>query len=77
MREIGPPSRSDDDPDRHLKCQEALQFVFDDVLLAAQAAGWHEREVVAALIDLADNHLLGLREAQETSSIIAMIRRMT
>lgn len=76
MREISAPI-SDDDPDRHLSCQEALQLAFEDILTAAAAAGWSEREIVAALIDLADNHMIGLREMQETSAIIALIKRLT
>jgi hypothetical protein len=77
MRPISPPTRSDDDPDRHLSCQEAIQFAFEDFITTITKAGWREPEAVAAIIDMADNHLLGLCEAEETSSIIALIKRMT
>lgn len=77
MREISPPTRSDDDPDRHVQCQEALLSAFQDLIAAATEAGWHEREVAVAMIDLADHHILGMMETEKTSAIIALIKRIT
>lgn len=77
MRQISPPSHSDDDPDRHLRCQEAMLWAFQDFITAATEAGWHEREVAAAMIDLADHHLLGMMENEKTSAIISLLRRIT
>jgi tryptophan 2,3-dioxygenase len=77
MRQISPPTHSDDDPDRHVRCQEALLAAFQDVLAAATHAGWNEREVAVAMIDLADNHILGMAETDNTSAIIALVKRIT
>jgi hypothetical protein len=77
MRQISPPTNSDDDPDRHIRCQEALLSAFQDFLEAATEAGWNEREVAVAMIDLADHHILGMVEMEKTSAIVALIKRIT
>ena len=77
MLDISPPLHRDSEPDRHLSCQEALQSAFHEILAAACAAGWREREAAAALIELADNHLLAMCEVQKTSAIVVLIQRMT
>jgi hypothetical protein len=54
-----------DDPERSFRCQNAMQMAFQNVAARAMAAGWREQEVAAALVDLADNHLLTLGSNQE------------
>ncbi|WP_244520284.1 hypothetical protein [Agrobacterium fabrum] len=68
---------SDDDPDRHLRCQDALQVALRDLVNAAAEAGWSEREILLALADLVDNELLSLDANGSTQALIALLRRMT
>lgn len=42
-------------PDRDLDCQMAMEDVFQSVAEYGEAAGWTEREVADALIELAHN----------------------
>ena len=42
-------------PDRDLDCQMAMEDVFQSVAEYGEAAGWSEREVADALIELAHN----------------------
>lgn len=50
------PKRGGAYPDRDLDCQMAMEDIFRAVAEDAQAAGWSEREVADALIELAHNH---------------------
>jgi|GEM_PF-5105834 hypothetical protein len=43
----------------------------------AVAVGWNEREVAAALVNLADNHVLGLTTTGEVEAIVAAIRKQS
>lgn len=38
-------------------------------------AAWHAEEVAAALVELADNHMLGALADQDLSSNIACLRK--
>jgi hypothetical protein len=64
-------------PDRHLSCLEALSTAFSKLLDAAVTVGWSEREAVAAIVDLADNHMLTLAAQGETTHLMALLKRMT
>ncbi|SDK33017.1 hypothetical protein SAMN05428983_4602 [Agrobacterium fabrum] len=77
MPDITRPFVSDDDPDRHLRCQDALQVALRDLVNAAAEAGWSEREILLALADLVDNELLSLDANGSTQALIALLRRMT
>lgn len=57
---IIPPTIPTDHPDRPIACQEAIETAFLSLADQAQDAGWREAEVAAALVDLADNHLLAI-----------------
>ncbi|MBA8878270.1 hypothetical protein [Phyllobacterium myrsinacearum] len=59
------PEVSVDDPARSVRCQSAMQIVFQNTAERAMAAGWREQEVAVALVDLADNHMLTLGSNQE------------
>ncbi|WP_104668181.1 hypothetical protein [Ensifer adhaerens] len=57
---FAPPKRESAYPDRDLDCQMAIEFAFRSVADCAEAAGWAEREVADALIELAHNHWFAL-----------------
>lgn len=54
------PKRPGSYPDRDLDCQLAMEDVFGTLAEYGQAAGWTEREVAAALIELARNYWFAL-----------------
>lgn len=59
---IATPKLNADHPDRHLVCQEAIEGSFQDLVEEAVSAGWDEAESVAAIIALAENHMLAKAE---------------
>lgn len=61
--------------DRHLECQEALEDGFLDLVDAGEAAGWSRGEILAALTDLADNHVLAGIETDKTDKAIRDVMR--
>jgi hypothetical protein len=77
MPDITRPFVSDDDPDRHIRCQDALQAAFRNLVGAATEAGWSEREILLAIAELADNQLLSLDANDNTDALIALLRRLT
>jgi hypothetical protein len=77
MPDIARPFVTDDDTDRHIRCQDALQVAFRDLVSAATFVGWSEREVVLAIADLADNYLLSVEANSSTDDLIALLKRMT
>ena len=48
----------DEHPDRFVRCQEHMEAAFSAVAEAAVKSGWRPEEVAAALVELADNHML-------------------
>ncbi len=62
MAYIPPPTLPPGDPDRHLKCQEALDVALQEVAQAAVKAGWDQEEVATAIVELADAHVLAMIE---------------
>lgn len=62
MPYIPPPTLPPGDPDRHLKCQEAMDVALQEVALAAIKAGWDQQEVATALVELADAQVLAMIE---------------
>ena len=75
MPHIPSPPVTEDHPDRHTWCQFSLHREFAAIATRAVAAGWNEREVAAALVDLADNHMLGLITSGEVDAMIAAIKK--
>jgi hypothetical protein len=73
MTPIPPPH--EDHPDRFLRCQEALE----DLLLAAVehavGVGWTSEEVAAALVELADNHMLSVLANRDLAHELASFRK--
>jgi hypothetical protein len=77
MSDVIPPAIPGDHPDRHIWCQFALHAAFLQIAARAVAAGWNEREVAAALVDLADNHMLCLITIGEVEAIVEAIRKQS
>jgi hypothetical protein len=77
MTEIAGPTISQDHPDRHILCQDAMHSAIQSVIAEAVGAGWCEREVAAAIIELADNHMLSVAANDETGALIQLLKRMT
>ena len=75
--EIARPSIGQDQPDRHMRCQDAIDAAFRDLLERATSAGWSEREVFVAVIDLADNHMLSMSANEEMNALIELLKSMT
>lgn len=48
-------------PDRHIDCQEILEDRVITIVDDARAAGWSMEEIAVALVELADNMVLGHR----------------
>lgn len=64
--EIAPPRRAANNADRDLDCQFALEPAFQMLASRAQAVGWSEDEVAAALLELAHHHLQGIIADRKT-----------
>jgi len=60
-----------------MRCQDAIDAAFRDLLERATAAAWSEREVFVAVIDLADNHMLSMSANEEMNALIELLKRMT
>jgi len=73
--EIAPPEIGEHHPDRHLSCQEAIEPAFQAVADMAEQSGWSAVEIVAALVDLADNHMLARAANIETEQMIEEAKR--
>ena len=63
-----PPKHSHQYPDRLIDCQVALYDAFRELWENIAAAGWGPEEIAAALYELTDNHLTGLRETESLES---------
>lgn len=72
---VAPPETSRSHPDRHLACQEALEPAFQALAEAAEQSGWSGDEVAAALVDLADHHMLARAANAETEVQIGAARK--
>ncbi len=75
MSDSLPPPVPEDHPDRHVSCQFALHAAFVRLAARAVASGWNAREVAAAIVDLADNHMLSLITLGELKAIVEAIRK--
>lgn len=72
---IDAPRHGPDHPDRFIDCQEALEAAFQALVWEAMKAGWGEAEAVAAIIELADAHVLAAGENEKLESLLRDIRR--
>lgn len=69
---IRPPK--DKSADRFLDCQEAIETKLQELVAEAVEAGWGEQETLSAVIETAENLVLG---AQANDDVMRQIRRMT
>ena len=77
MLNIARPFVTDDDPDRHIRCQDALQAAFQDLVSAAISVSWSEREALLAITDLVDHQVLSLEASDNTDALVAFLKRTT
>ncbi|CAN7327095.1 hypothetical protein LJR231_001784 [Phyllobacterium sp. LjRoot231] len=54
------PTRTRDDPDRFADCQRAVEDRMLELLGDAQVAGWTKEEILAAMIEVAENTNLAM-----------------
>jgi len=76
MRDISKPFVTRDDPDRHIRCQDALQYAFRDLIEAAVAAGWSEQEAVDAVGELVEGHMQDLMARADSAALMALLKTM-
>ena len=76
MRNISKPFVTKDDPDRHIRCQDALQYAFRDLIEAAVTAGWSEQEAVDAVGELVESHLQDLMARADSAALMALLKTM-
>jgi hypothetical protein len=62
-------------PDRHQDCQELLEDRVNIIVDDALAAGWSIEELATALVELADNMVLGHRSNQQMELALGVARR--
>lgn len=72
---IDAPRHGPDHPDRHIDCQKALERAFQILVEGAVNAGWTEAEAVAAIVELADAHVLAAGENAKLEQLLADIRK--
>lgn len=61
-------------PDRHIDCQEILEDRVITIVDDARAAGWSVEEIAVALVELADNMVLGNRANANMETTIGVAR---
>ena len=67
---VAKPRKAGDYEDRSLDCEEALEPAFQELMALAIKVGWGEAEASAAIISLAENHMLSLTANDETMAAI-------
>lgn len=75
MSDVFPPDIPKDDPDRFIRCQEAMHIGFAAFVDRAIAAGWRSDEVLQAIIELADNHALMLASTADLDAALGTLKR--
>jgi hypothetical protein len=76
MREIYRPFVTSDDPDRDLRCQDAILFAFEDLARASIASGWSERESLEAILCLAEERLQMLAANDDSKALLDVLKKM-
>lgn len=75
MDEIYPPDVPTNDPDRFIRCQDALHLEFAALVDRALAAGWRADEVLTTIIELADNHALMLAANADLEAALEPLKK--
>lgn len=61
--------------DLPLDCQMALEAEFQDLAERGEKAGWSRSDVAEALLELAQNHILAMRERGKEDDAILKARK--
>jgi hypothetical protein len=75
MTDVAPPLVPRSDENRHLYCQMAIFLPLQDVISAAERAGWDEVEVMSAIIEVTDTLMLGAGANAEVDELLKALRR--
>ena len=75
MTSILSPALPKDDPDRFLRCQDALQIAFQELFDNALAAGRDANEIACAITELADSHMLMRSENGSTEALLNELKK--
>lgn len=77
MTDVFPPDIPRDDPDRFIRCQEAMHIGFAAFVDRAVAVGWSADEVLTAIVELADNHALMLAANADLDAALDVLKRIS
>lgn len=75
MKDIPPPTVPPGNENRHLLCQMAVELPLQDLIESAVKAGWDEKEVLAAIIEVADNLMLAAGANAELDALLMALKR--
>jgi hypothetical protein len=75
MTDIAPPLVPRGDENRHLFCQMAIFLPLQDVISAAEHAGWNEVAIMAAIIEVTDDLMLAAGANAEVDDLLKTLRR--
>ena len=67
---VSQPPRPEGHPDRFLDAQEAIEAAVLKLVEEAVAAGWGEREAIAAVVAVAENRMLAVAENDEIDDLL-------
>lgn len=77
MIDVSGPMVPRGDENRHLFCQMAIFLPLQDVISAAERAGWNEVEIMSAIIEVTDNLMLGAGANAEVDELLKALRGKT
>ena len=75
MQEIPSPNVPETDDNRPLLCQMAVEPSLQDIVEEAMVAGWDEREVLSAIIEIADNLMLASACNDDLKQLLAVLKK--
>ena len=75
MSDIPSPTLPMGDENRHLFCQMAVEIPLQEMIEDAVKAGWEETEVLAAIIEVADNLMLAAGANAEVEALLHALKR--
>ncbi|MDQ0323974.1 hypothetical protein QO002_006181 [Pararhizobium capsulatum DSM 1112] len=77
MPTIQPPAYPGKYEDRFLDCQREIDTRIIDLVSEACRAGWSAQEVLAAVIEVADNLMLGADENDQVNALLSALKNRT
>ena len=75
MQEIPSPDVPDDHDHRHLLCRMAIEPSVQDIVDDARLAGWSDREVLSAIIEVADDLMLESACDDDLKELLAVLKK--